>query len=152
MNLTSEFKEMQYSSYSDIFKRFKKLSAQYGGMPVSGMISAFTRATGGQYYRNNPYIQNRRVQAISSLPADFTKNKVAEMLTSPLANEQPLRQVEHALEYTAYPLFHTRKMYQDLLTYHHYIAPEFTNKDSAKNDEFWQHIDEVNGKEARSDG
>lgn len=138
MNLTSEFKEMQYSSYSDIFKRFKKLSAQYGGMPVSGMINAFTRATGGQYYRNNPYIQNRRVQAISSLPADFTKNKVAEMLTSPLANEQPLRQVEHALEYTAYPLFHTRKMYQDLLTYHNYIAPEFTDKDSAKNDEFWR--------------
>lgn len=138
MNLTSELKEMQYSSYSDIFKRFKKLSAQYGGMPVSGMISAFTRATGGQYYRNNPYIQNRRVQAISSLPADFTKNKVAEMLTSPLANEQPLRQVEHALEYTAYPLFHTRKMYQDLLTYHNYIAPEFTDKDSAKNDEFWR--------------
>lgn len=138
MNLTSELKEMQYSSYSDIFKRFKKLSAQYGGMPVSGMINAFTRATGGQYYRNNPYIQNRRVQAISSLPADFTKNKVAEMLTSPLANEQPLRQVEHALEYTAYPLFHTRKMYQDLLTYHNYIAPEFTDKDSAKNDEFWR--------------
>nr|DAG69026.1 MAG TPA: Portal protein [Caudoviricetes sp.] len=129
---------MQYSSYSDIFKRFKKLSAQYGGMPVSGMINAFTRATGGQYYRNNPYIQNRRVQAISSLPADFTKNKVAEMLTSPLANEQPLRQVEHALEYTAYPLFHTRKMYQDLLTYHNYIAPEFTDKDTAKNDEFWR--------------
>ena len=138
MNLTSELKEMQYSSYSDIFKRFKKLSAQYGGMPVSGMINAFTRATGGQYYRNNPYIQNRRVQAISSLPADFTKNKVAEMLTSPLANEQPLRQVEHALEYTAYPLFHTRKMYQDLLTYHNYIAPEFTDKDTAKNDEFWR--------------
>ena len=138
MNLTGEMMQMQYASYPDIFKRFKKLSAQYGNMPVSGMISAFTRVTGGPFYRNNPYIQNRRVQAISSLPADFTKNKVAEMLTSPLANEQPLRQVEHALEYTAYPLFHTRKMYQDLLTYHNYIAPEFADADAEKSREFWR--------------
>ncbi|MBD8996051.1 MAG: hypothetical protein EGR26_06105 [Clostridiales bacterium] len=60
------------------------------------------------------------------------------MLTAPLGNEQGLRQVEHGLEFTAYPLFHTRKMYQDLLTYHSYIAPEFTDKDTAKNDDFWR--------------
>lgn len=138
LNLTTELQGVQYSSYSDIFGRFKKLSEQYGGMPMSSLMSAFSRTTGAQYYRNDPYIQNRRVQAISSLPNEFSKNKVAEMLTSPLANERGLRQVEHALEYTAYPLFHTRKMYQDLLTYHSYIAPEFTEKDAAKNDDFWR--------------
>nr|DAO93411.1 MAG TPA: Portal protein [Caudoviricetes sp.] len=138
LNLTTELQDVQYSSYSDIFGRFKKLSEQYGGMPMSSLMSAFSRTTGAQYYRNDPYIQNRRVQAISSLPNDFSKNKVAEMLTSPLANERGLRQVEHALEYTAYPLFHTRKMYQDLLTYHSYIVPEFTEKDAAKNDDFWR--------------
>lgn len=138
LNLTTELQDVQYSSYSDIFGRFKKLSEQYGGMPMSSLMSAFSRMTGAQYYRNDPYIQNRRVQAISSLPNEFSKNKVAEMLTSPLANERGLRQVEHALEYTAYPLFHTRKMYQDLLTYHSYIAPEFTEKDAAKNDDFWR--------------
>ncbi len=138
LNLTTELQNMQYSSYSDIFGRFKKLSEQYGGMPMNSLMSAFSRTTGAQYYRNDPYIQNRRVQAISSLPNEFSKNKVAEMLTSPLANERGLRQVEHALEYTAYPLFHTRKMYQDLLTYHSYIVPEFTDKDAAKNDDFWR--------------
>lgn len=138
LNLTTELQGVQYSSYSDIFGRFKKLSEQYGGMPMSSLMSAFSRTTGAQYYRNDPYIQNRRVQAISSLPNEFSKNKVAEMLTSPLANERGLRQVEHALEYTAYPLFHTRKMYQDLLTYHSYIVPEFTDKDAAKNDDFWR--------------
>jgi hypothetical protein len=138
LNLTTELQDVQYSSYSDIFGRFKKLSEQYGGMPMSSLMSAFSRTTGAQYYRNDPYIQNRRVQAISSLPNEFSKNKVAEMLTSPLANERGLRQVEHALEYTAYPLFHTRKMYQDLLTYHSYIVPEFTEKDAAKNDDFWR--------------
>lgn len=138
LNLTTELQGVQYSSYSDIFGRFKKLSEQYGGMPMSSLMSAFSRTTGAQYYRNDPYIQNRRVQEISSLPNEFSKNKVAEMLTSPLANERGLRQVEHALEYTAYPLFHTRKMYQDLLTYHSYIVPEFTEKDAAKNDDFWR--------------
>ena len=138
LNLTTELQDVQYSSYSDIFGRFKKLSDQYGGMPMGSLMSAFSRTTGAQYYRNDPYIQNRRVQAISSLPNEFSKNKVAEMLTSPLANEQGLRQVEHALEYTAYPLLHTRKMYQDLLTYHSYVAPEFTDKDTAKNDDFWR--------------
>lgn len=138
LNLTTELQDVQYSSYSDIFGRFKKLSEQYGGMPMNSLMSAFSRTTGAQYYRNDPYIQNRRVQAISSLPNEFSKNKVAEMLTNPLANERGLRQVEHALEYTAYPLFHTRKMYQDLLTYHSYIAPEFTDKDAAKNDDFWR--------------
>lgn len=137
-NLTTELQDVQFSPYSDIFKRFKRLSDQYGGMPMSNILGAFSRATGGQYYRNDPYIQNRRVQAISSLPNEFSKNKVAEMLTSPLANEQGLRQVEHALEYTAYPLLHTRKMYQDLLTYHSYVAPEFTDKDTAKSDDFWR--------------
>lgn len=138
LNLTTELQAVQYSSYSDIFGRFKKLSEQYGGMPMNSLMRAFSRTTGAQYYRNDPYIQNRRVQAISSLPNEFSKNKVAEMLTSPLANERGLRQVEHALEYTAYPLFHTRKMYQDLLTYHSYIVPEFTDKDAAKNDDFWR--------------
>ena len=138
LNLTTELQDVQYASYSDIFGRFKKLSEQYGGMPMNSLMSAFSRTTGAQYYRNDPYIQNRRVQAISSLPNEFSKNKVAEMLTSPLANERGLRQVEHALEYTAYPLFHTRKMYQDLLTYHSYIVPEFTEKDAAKNDDFWR--------------
>ena len=137
-NLTTELQDVQFSPYSDIFKRFKRLSDQYGGMPMSNILGAFSRATGSQYYRNDPYIQNRRVQAISSLPNEFSKNKVAEMLTSPLANEQGLRQVEHALEYTAYPLLHTRKMYQDLLTYHSYVAPEFTDKDTAKSDDFWR--------------
>lgn len=137
-DLTTEFQNLQFASYPEIFKRFKVLSDRYGGMPMSSMMSAFTRAAGNGYMRNNPYIQNRRVQEVSSLPADFSKNRVAQMLTAPLSNETSLRQVEHALEYTAYPLFHTRKMYQDLLTYHSYVAPAFADNESAKSDDFWR--------------
>ena len=137
-NLTSELQSVACGTYPEIFQRFNALAEQYGNMPAGALASAFSRVSMSQSARVNPYIQNRRVQAISSLPEDYTKNTVAEMLTAPLGNEQGLRQVEHGLEFTAYPLFHTRKMYQDLLTYHSYIAPEFTDTDTAKNDEFWR--------------
>ena len=137
-NLTTELRGLSNATYPEIFKRFQALSEKYGDMPAGALASAFSRVSASAANRNNPYIQNRRVQAISSLPKDYSKNRVAEMLTNPMGNEQGLRQVEHGLEFTAYPLFHTRKMYQDLLTYHSYIAPEFTDKDTAKSDEFWR--------------
>lgn len=137
-NLTTELRGLSNATYPEIFKRFQALSEEYGDMPAGALASAFSRVSASYANRNNPYIQNRRVQAISSLPKDYSKNRVAEMLTNPMGNEQGLRQVEHGLEFTAYPLFHTRKMYQDLLTYHSYIAPEFNDKDTAKNDEFWR--------------
>ncbi len=137
-DLTTELRSLSGAAYPEIFKRFRELSDRYGDMPAGALAGAFSRVSASQMNRNNPYIQNRRVQAIASLPKDYTKNQVAEMLTAPMGNEQGLRQVEHGLEFTAYPLFHTRKMYQDLLTYHSYIAPEFTEKDTAKSDEFWR--------------
>ena len=137
-NLTTELRGLSNATYPEIFKRFQALSEKYGDMPAGALASAFSRVSASAANRNNPYIQNRRVQAVSSLPKDYSKNRVAEMLTNPMGNEQSLRQVEHGLEFTAYPLFHTRKMYQDLLTYHSYIAPEFTDKETAKNDEFWR--------------
>lgn len=137
-NLTTELRSVACSSYPEIFARFRELSERYGDMPAGALASAFSRVSGTQMNRNNPYIQNRRVKAVSSLPQDYSKDSVAEMLRAPMGNEQGLRQVEHALEFTAYPLFHTRKVYQDLLTYHSCIAPEFNDKDSAKNDDFWR--------------
>ena len=138
MSLYDELRTMQYSSYADIFKKFNTLSERYGGLSSDQLISAFSSVTGIRYERNNPYIQNRRVKQIASLPQNYTKDKVGEMLVNPDNNELPLRQVEHALEVTAYPLFHLRKVYQDLLTYHSYTAPEFTTDGESKDKEFWR--------------
>lgn len=138
MGLNDELRTLQYSSYADIFKKFNALSEKYGNLSSDKLISAFSTVTGVRYERNNPYIQNRRVKQIASLPQNYTKDKVGEMLTNPDNNELPLRQVEHALEVTAYPLFHLRKVYQDLLTYHSYTAPEFTTDGESKEKEFWR--------------
>lgn len=138
MGLNDELRTLQYNSYADIFKKFNALSEKYGNLSSDKLISAFSTVTGVRYERNNPYIQNRRVKQIASLPQNYTKDKVGEMLVNPDNNELPLRQVEHALEVTAYPLFHLRKVYQDLLTYHSYTAPEFTTDGESKDKEFWR--------------
>ena len=138
MSLYDELRTAQFGSYAEVFSKFKALSEKYGGLSSDKLISAFSSVTGIRYERNNPYIQNRRVKQISSLPQNYTKDKVGEMLTNPDNNELPLRQVEHALEVTAYPLFHLRKVYQDLLTYHSYTAPEFATEGESRNKEFWR--------------
>lgn len=138
MNLREELRGASFGSYAEVFQRFKTLSDKYGGLSADRLITAFSNVTGIPYERNNPYIQNRRVKQIASLPVDYSKDKVADMLISPDNNEQPLRSVEHALEVTAYPLFHLRKVYQDLLTYHSYTAPEFSTDGESEDKAFWR--------------
>ena len=133
---TSELSKLQYESFPEIFNRFRQLAAENQGMPMSAITSAFSGINSGRYGMANPYIQNRRVKQISSLPVNFTKDKVGEMLTKPYESEQPLRQVAHILEYTAYPLFHIRKVYQDMLTYHSYVMPKLVDSADNKKEEF----------------
>lgn len=136
MGLVKELASVQFAGFNDIYAKFQSLSDQYGGLPADSVISAFTRATGGKYDINNPYIQNRRVKQISSLPVNYTKDKVVDMITAPDSNETGLRQVGHALEWTAYPLYHMRRIYQDLLTYHSYVMPRYVDKSDTKTEQF----------------
>ncbi len=137
----SEMKSVSGASYPEIFARFRKMSEEYGNLPLSSLISAYNAATGltvGDMYTPNPYVQNRRIKGIATRPGDYGKNEVAHFLQHPDTNEKPLRAVEKGLEYTAYPMFHTRTVYQNLLTYHSYVAPHLTDRDDAKRDAFWR--------------
>lgn len=137
-NLNQELAEVRYGSFGEIFAKFKSLSAEYGELPMESLISAYGRAGGlfGSMYTANPLVQNNRVKGISSRPIPFDKDKVAEMLKSPESNEKPLREVERALEYTAYPLFHTRATYQNLLSYHNYVSPRIVDTEDVKKPDF----------------
>lgn len=116
---------------------FKKLSAEYGDLPASAIQSAFYRAMPfSAMYTDNPFIQNRRVKGVSSLPIEHGKDEIAAMLQKPDESEIPLRQVSSILEYTAYPMLKIRTVYQDLLTYHHYVYPEYLEEADAKTKEF----------------
>lgn len=127
----AKYDEHSYHEY------FRKLSEKYADLPVGAIQSAFRRAaTFSAMYTNNPFIQNRRVKGIGSLPVEYGKDKIADMLQKPDENEIPLRQVSNILEYTAYPMLKIRTVYQDLLTYHYYIYPEYLEEADAKKPEF----------------
>lgn len=147
MNVLAEGKERvadlakyKYGSFPEIFSAMRRLAEEYGAMPMDALISAFSGAfgMGYPYAGSDPYTQNRRVKAISTKAANYSKNEIAEMVDDVSGNEQPLRAVEQALEYKAYPLWHTRTVYQNLLTYHNYIAPSLTDAQASKKDDFWR--------------
>lgn len=123
-----------YSSYSDTFR---ELANQYKDMPIDNVVAAFGRTSASAGFTANPYVQNRRVKAISSLPVEYKYDKVADMITKPNENELPLRQVSHVLESTVAPYWKIRKTYQDLMTYRWYTCPaDIETTDEAKTKEF----------------
>ena len=137
-NMTEQLNQVSGASYPELFKQFRALASEYG---IDSVISAYNTMNGsgfGRMYTPNPFVQNRRVKAISTRPADFTKDQVGEFVTHPDSSEKQLRAVEKGLEYSAYPMFHTRMVYQNLLTYHSYISPHLTDKEDAKSDAFWR--------------
>lgn len=117
---------------------FRSLGNKYGDLNATAVRAALERAS--QPFKDgfniDPNVQNRRVKQISSLPVDTQKNEIVKMLQKPDDNEIGLRQVSNILEYTAYPLYKIRQVYQDLLTYHHYVYPAFATKEDTKKPEF----------------
>lgn len=137
-NLTEQLNQVSGASYPELFKKFRALSAEYG---LPNVISAYNSLNGGMFgtmYTPNPSVQNRRVKAIATRPADYSKDEVAEMILHPESNERELRAVERGLEYSAYPMFHVRTVYQNLLTYHNYIQPSLCDEQETKADGFWR--------------
>ena len=138
-NAMAELQSVKYATFPEITQKIRELAERYGDMPMEGIVSSFTRSgLGVNGFLNNPYEQNTRVKNISSRNALYKKAEVDKMLQHVDTHERPLRQVHHALEYTAYPLLHARFVYQNLLTYHSYIAPYLTNDGDSKKDDFWR--------------
>lgn len=123
------------NSFSEIFKRFNELATNYANLLTP---EAFYSALGnaGKYWENQPNIQNARIKGISSLPVDYTKDEIGEMLRNPYGNEIPLRQTSEILRFTAYPYFKITKTYQDISTYRYYFKPLYLTKDQAKTEDF----------------
>ena len=134
---TRELKEVRYATFPEITEKIRNMSNKYGVLPMDSIISAFG-TIGYDTAWNNPYVQNTRVKNIGSSARKYSKPEVEQMLENVTNNEIRIRQVEKQLEYTSYPLFHLRAVYQNLLTYHNYIAPFLSNDDDSKSDDFWR--------------
>lgn len=129
---------IDYTSYPAMIR---SLAGKYGNLPLDNVINAFGRTWGDMgVYTANPYIQNRRVKSISSLPEQYEYSKVAEMVRQPGENERPLREVSHVLESTAAPYAKIRKTYQDIMTYHWYNIPTDIDESDAGSREIWREM------------
>lgn len=119
-----------YKTYGEYFAAVRQMAAQYGDLPVDRMWRAWARASAAV----SPHLQNRRVKSISTLPKDYTKNAIVEMLKNPDEQEKALREVAHSLEWTAYPYRKIRFTYQGVNTYHYFHYPAYLTEDEAKSD------------------
>lgn len=129
--------EIDYSSFPAMLK---SLAGHNTDMPMGRVLDAFARTLDDSLYTDNPYIQNRRIKNIGSLPTQYEYNEVAEMVQQPDGNEMPLRQVSHVLESTAAPYFKIRKTVQDLMTCHWYNFPAWLEEGDAKKKELWREM------------
>ena len=148
-NLTRELNEVKYADFPTMFGKMRELAAEYGEMPMNNIINAFSSVKMFGMSADsvaNPYVQNKRVKGIGSMPIPFTKDEIAGFLKDPNASEQPLRQAEKSLEVSSYPLFHMRTLYQNLLTYHNHIIPTYAEESQTKSAEFmreWKLLDKL---------
>ena len=124
-----------YPTFRDMFAR---LAQKYSNMPVENIQAAFGRTALGAMFSESPFIQNRRVKQLSSLPVYYGKNALVEMLQHPDENELPLRQVAELLTWTALPFRDIISTYSDLATYHWYVQPKYIEDKDADRDEFWR--------------
>ena len=137
------------SSFNEMFVKMRELSSQHGNLPMSSVMSAYTRTVRNLRYSADPYVQNRRVKSIQTLPGNYTVDQVGKMITDPGANEQNLRQVHHALEGSAYPMLKIRKTYTDMMTFRWYAHPAYLEEKDAKDPTLfreWALIEKLNEK------
>ena len=108
-----------YMSYSDLFAKARKIAKRFEDMDEDAVYDAMYLAS----IDGDPNTHNNRVKHITSVPVDYDKDRISEMLRDPDHSERPLREAMHSLEYSAYPLFKLRKTTQDILTCRNYIYP-----------------------------
>lgn len=113
----------------DYFARYMaSLGQKYQALPMDSVYQAFMGAGGMGYMLNWPYIQNKRVKSINSLPANFSKDDIEQMVAAPEGNEQALRQVSAALASSTKTYDLILQTYQDVLTYDWYVYPGYASE------------------------
>ena len=119
------------SSYSAVIDRLNSLMGQYSNLSIDGMLNAFGRA-----WANMAPLQNSRLKAIGTLPADISKEELGEFLRSPQTSEKPLRQVAEGLKWSSYSIYKMQKTYSDMLTFRHYAIPQYVTAEQIRSDAF----------------
>lgn len=120
-------------SYSDFFKGVRELatSGEYGALPMSSIVQAF-----GAAWMKNPYTQNARLKGLRSQPFLYARDAIEGFIKDAEHNEQQLRQVSEALNYSSYPLYKIKTTIATIPTYKWYYMPQYIDESDAKTKEY----------------
>lgn len=131
------------NSYTNIFSEISgKLNAYTGTLSANAILEALQRT--GLGMANMPQLQNARVKAISSLPADYTKDEIAEFLKNPYASEKALRETSIGLKWTTYTYYKMIKTYQDIPTDRYFAYPAYLDGENASVLREFRLVDKLN--------
>ena len=142
---TKKAETTEYKSSWDFLRKFNAITDAYSSLGSNVIFDAFTRA--GLGFANMPSVQNARVKAISTLPADYSKEELGEFLVNPASSEQPLRAISEVLNYSNYSTYKIKKSYADMLTYRYYVKPLYVDGETARGKEFKREfmlVDKIN--------
>lgn len=132
----------KYMGYAELFSKAQNIAKRFENMDENSVYDAMYLAA----IDGDPDTHNSRVKHITSVPVDYDKDKISEMLKKPDYNERPLREAMHSLEYSAYPLFKLRKTTQDVLTCKNYVYPLCMDEETMKEPKFmreWALVEKI---------
>lgn len=110
-------------SYNAFARHLAELRQKNGGnVPFEAAYASFLRA-GGIGFLNMPDVQNARVRQMSTRPANYTKDQIAEFVQNPDECAQELRAVSASLAWSTKTYDLLLSTYPDMMQYYWYIAP-----------------------------
>lgn len=113
-------------TWAELAKSIKRLNGQYGSLGMGSIFSAWTAAGGINLLTQWPQIQNARIKGVNTKAADYSKDKIAEMVQAPGSNERELRAVSASLDGSAMTYSIILDTYQNIPTYDWYVYPSET--------------------------
>ena len=110
-------------SYNAFARHLAELRQKNGGnVPFEAAYASFLRA-GGIGFLNMPDVQNARVRQMSTRPANYTKDQIAEFVQNPDERAPELRAVSASLAWSTKTYDLLLSTYPDMMQYYWYIAP-----------------------------
>ena len=110
-------------SYNAFARHLAELRQKNGGnVPFEAAYASFLRA-GGIGFLNMPDVQNARVRQMSTRPANYTKDQIAEFVQNPDECAPELRAVSASLAWSTKTYDLLLSTYPDMMQYYWYIAP-----------------------------
>ena len=109
---------------------FQNYSGNAGLDTLKGTIS--------QGYVENPFIQNSRLKALSSLPREIEKKDLEKAYQNPQNNEKLFRELGWYISTTTYIYYKMLRLSMDVPMFNHFVYPKYVDKKAMKEDKFRQ--------------